>query len=75
MPTGVLVTALWAKGELREARVREVLTHKVCQQDDQRNRDDDGAQGRALPVTVLGGLLEVEGRPGEGAAGQGPRRR
>ena len=52
-----------------------VLTHKVRQQDDQRGRDGDGTQGRALPVTVLGGLLEVEGRAGEGGAGQGPGRR
>lgn len=73
-PAGVSVTALWAKGEPREAGVREALTHKVRQQDDQRGRDDDGAQGRALPVAVLGGLLEVEGRSGEGAAGQGPGR-
>ena len=36
MPTGVSVTALWAKGDPREAGVREVLTHKVRQQDDQR---------------------------------------
>lgn len=35
-PTGVSVTALWANGEPREAGVREVLTHKVRQQDDQR---------------------------------------
>lgn len=54
---------------------RGVLTHKVRQQDDQCGRDGNGAQGRALPVTVLGGLLEVEGRAGEGGAGQGPGRR
>lgn len=52
-----------------------VLTHKVRQQDDQRGRDGNGAQGRALPVTVLGRLLEVEGRAGEGGARQGPGRR
>ena len=34
LPTGVLATALWANGESREAGVREVLTHKVRQQDD-----------------------------------------
>lgn len=36
MPTGVSVTALWAKGDPGEAGVREVLTHKVRKQDDQR---------------------------------------
>lgn len=75
MPTGVSVTALWAKGDPREAGVREVLTHEVRQQDQQRGRDGNGAQGRAFPVTVLGGLLEVEGRSGEGATGQGSGRR
>lgn len=69
-----LLSPPWGKGGLREARAREVLTHKVCQQDDQGGGDDDGAQCCALPVTVLGGLLEVEGGPGKGAAGQGPGR-
>lgn len=62
------------EGGRREAGPREVLTHEVRQQDDQRGGEHKGAQGRTLPVTVLGGLLEAEGRPGEGAAGQGPGR-
>lgn len=72
---GALVATLWDKGASRGAGRgggENVLTHKVCKQDDQGSGEDEGAQGGTLPVAILGGLLEVKGRSGEGAAGQGP---
>lgn len=59
----------------REIKSRNKLTYEICQQDHQRDRDDNGTQSSALPVTVLIGFLQVKGRPREGTSGKGPRGR
>lgn len=46
------------------------LTYEIRQQDGQEEGRGDGGQGRAFPAAVLGGLLQLEGLPGEGVPGQ-----
>lgn len=51
------------------------LTDDVCEQQGQREREQRGGQGRALPVAAAVGLVEGKQRSGHAAAGEGPRRR
>ena len=46
------------------------LTYEIRQQDGEEEGGRDGRQGRAFPAAVLGGLLQLEGLPGERIAGQ-----
>lgn len=41
------------------------LTYKICQQNGQEKGRSDGGQGSAFPTAVFGGLLQLEGLPGE----------
>lgn len=51
------------------------LTYEICQQNGQEERRGDGRQGGTFPAAVLGGLLQLEGLPGEGIPGQQAGRR
>lgn len=46
------------------------LTYEIRQQDGEEEGGRDGRQGGAFPAAVLGGLLQLEGLPGERIAGQ-----
>lgn len=46
------------------------LTYEIRQQNGQEEGGGDGGQGGAFPAAVLGGLLQLEGLPGEGVPGQ-----
>lgn len=46
------------------------LTYEIRQQDGQDEGRSDGRQGGAFPAAVFGGLLQLEGLPGEGIPGQ-----
>lgn len=46
------------------------LTYEIRQQDRQEEGRGDGGQGSTFPAAVLGGLLQLEGLPGEGVPGQ-----
>lgn len=45
------------------------LTYEVRQQDGQEQGRGDGGQGGTFPAAVFGGLLQLEGLPGEGIPG------
>lgn len=47
-----------------------LLTDEIGQQNGQEEGGGDGGQGGTFPAAVLGGLLQLEGLPGEGVPGQ-----
>lgn len=59
------------RAEGRAAAV--TLTNDVCEQQGQRQREQRGGQGRALPVAAAVGLVEGKQWSGHAAAREGPR--